>query len=71
MVRDSEWGQDGCCSGAWEGEAVEDFAVPRKDGWGTLVHLKLNSKHNITFKLERSHIRKTIIFRNYLIIPKC
>lgn len=41
MVRDSEWGQDGCCSEAWEGEAVEDFAVPRKDGWGTLVHLKL------------------------------
>lgn len=41
MVRDSEWGQDGCCSGAWEGEVVEDFAVPRKDGWGTLVHLKL------------------------------
>lgn len=41
MVRDSEWEQDGCCSGVWEEEAVEDFAVPRRDDWGTLVHLKL------------------------------
>lgn len=42
MVRDFEQEQDGCCSEVWVEVVVEgDFAAPRKDDWGTVVHLKL------------------------------